>query len=140
MGMEGVVIYNNMEEEVMEMEVVEIYNNTVEVEISMAEVMTCNNNMVLDDALVVVVVTCNNKMDVLYILVEVEAVICNNKTNASQVLVVVEVTCTGMMKIFHASKDEVCNGVEDEQHVLVLKAVKANSPAFPKYPFLGIEG
>ena len=47
--------------------------------------------------------------------------ICNNMTNAAQVLVVVEVTCTGMMKIFHASKDEVCNGVEDEQHVLVLK-------------------
>jgi hypothetical protein len=25
------------------------------------------------------------------------------------------------MEIFHALEDEVCNGVEDEQHVLVLK-------------------
>jgi hypothetical protein len=50
----------------------------------------------------------------------VEAVICNNMTKVPHVLVVVEVTCTGMMEIFHALEDEVCNSVEDEQHVLVL--------------------
>ena len=46
--------------------------------------------------------------------------ICNNMTKVPHVLVVVEVTCIGMMEIFHALEDEVCNSVEDEQHVLVL--------------------
>ena len=46
------------------------------------------------------------------------AATCNNTVDAPHAMVAVEVTCK--YKIFHAFGDEVCNGVEDEHHVLVL--------------------
>jgi hypothetical protein len=68
--------------------------------------------------LVVVVVIYKNKVDVSNILVEM--VTCNNTVDELFVLMEIEVTCNSMMEILHTLEGEICNGVEDAQHVLEL--------------------
>ena len=68
--------------------------------------------------LVVVVVIYKNKVDVSNILVEM--VTCNNIVDEQFVLMEIEMTCNSMMEILHTLEGEICNGVEDAQHVLEL--------------------
>ena len=59
-----------------------------------------------------------NKVDVSNILVEM--VTCNNIVDEQFVLMEIEMTCNSMMEILHTLEGEICNGVEDAQHVLEL--------------------
>ena len=59
-----------------------------------------------------------NKVDVSNILVEM--VTCNNIVDELFVLMEIEMTCNSMMEILHTLEGEICNGVEDAQHVLEL--------------------
>jgi len=64
------------------------------------------------------VVIYKNKVDVSNILVEM--VTCNNIVDEQFVLMEIEMTCNSMMEILHTLEGEICNGVEDAQHVLEL--------------------
>lgn len=61
-----------------------------------------------------------NKVDVSNILMEM--VTYNNMMDELFVLVEIEVTCNSTMEILHTLEGEICNGVEDAQHVLELMA------------------